>query len=345
MRTLAALVCFAALGAAHELGGTRVTASFDGGRYTIEVVTDATALAEKLASLPGDAPTDAARLKVLLEGADVRFRQRVRVVFDGQQARPEIAYLVTPAAEALSAPMAAVRLTGAIPEGAREFTWSYGWTFATYSLTAGGATTWLEGGQSSAPIRLAGGGAGTGTFAKYLVLGFTHIVPHGFDHVLFVLGIYLLSRRWNAVLWQVSAFTLAHSITLGLGMYGLIQAPARVVEPLIALSIAYVAIENIFFSELRPWRVALVFGFGLLHGMGFAGVLQELGLPRGEFVTALAAFNIGVEAGQLTVIGTAFLAAGWYCSRQAWYRGRVVIPASLAIACTAIYWTIERVLA
>ena len=125
-------------------------------------------------------------------------------------------------------------------------------------------------------------------------------------------------------------------------MYGLVSVPPRIVEPLIALSIAYVAIENIFRSELKSWRVALVFAFGLLHGMGFAGALKELGLPRSEFVTALLTFNAGVEAGQLAVIGAAFAIVGWHCANRAWYRSRIVVPASVLIACTAVYWTIER---
>jgi hypothetical protein len=162
--------------------------------------------------------------------------------------------------------------------------------------------------------------------------------------MLFVLGIYLLSGRIRSVLWQVSAFTIAHSITLGLSMYGLVHVSPRIVEPMIALSIAYVAIENVFLSELKSWRVALVFAFGLLHGMGFAGALKELGLPRSEFVTALLTFNIGVEAGQLSVIGAAFLLVGWHCSQRNWYRSRVVVPSSALIACTAVYWTVERLL-
>src|SRR5262249_52542530 len=115
-----------------------------------------------------------------------------------------------------------------------------------------------------------------------------------------------------------------------------------VVEPLIALSIAYVAIENIFLTELRSWRVALVFAFGLLHGLGFAGALKELGLPRAEFATALLTFNAGVEAGQLAVIATAFLLVGRRYADRTWYRGRIVIPASALIACTSVYWTIVR---
>src|SRR5262249_17458660 len=153
----------------------------------------------------------------------------------------------------------------------------------------------------------------------YLELGYTHILPKGLDHVLFVLGIFLLSGRARTVLAQVSAFTIAHSITLGLSMYGVITASPRIVEPMIAISIAYFAVENIFLSDLKPWRIGLVFGFGLLHGMGFAGALKDLGLPRSEFLTALVTFNVGVEAGQLSVIAIAFLLVGWYCSRRLWY--------------------------
>jgi hypothetical protein len=116
-------------------------------------------------------------------------------------------------------------------------------------------------------------------------------------------GLFLLSLRWRPLLLQISAFTLAHSITLGLTMYGVVSLPARLVEPLIAASIVYVAVENLVTSELKPWRIALVFSFGLLHGMGFAGVLRDVGLPRPQFLTALLAFNAGVEAGQPTVIG------------------------------------------
>ena len=125
-------------------------------------------------------------------------------------------------------------------------------------------------------------------------------------------------------------------------MYGIIAVPPRIVEPLIAFSIAYVAIENIFLSELKSWRVGLVFAFGLLHGMGFAGALKDLGLPRSEFVTALLTFNAGVEAGQLAVIGAAFILVGRHCANRDWYRSRIVVPASALIACSAIYWTIER---
>ncbi|MEO8257983.1 MAG: HupE/UreJ family protein [Acidobacteriota bacterium] len=340
---------------AHELGTTRVEVRFDAARtYTIEIVTDAGALVEKLGAMGGGpALTDPNpdRLQSALAAFDDTFRRRVKLAFDATEARPAIAYAVSPGSDAASPPLATIRLTGAIPPGADRFSWSYAWTFASYAMTirtaAAGdpATEWLEGGQTSAPFALTLPPPPADRLAtawRYLALGFTHIVPHGLDHMLFVLGIYLLSGRARTVLWQVSAFTVAHSITLGLGIYGIVAVSPAIVEPLIALSIAYVAIENIFLSELRSWRVALVFGFGLLHGMGFAGALSELGLPRSEFLTALLTFNLGVEAGQLTVIGAAFLLVGGLSADRVWYRTRIVIPASMAIAGTAVYWTVQR---
>lgn len=307
----------AASATAHEIGTTRVTVTFPQGRaYAIEIVTDPAALDEKLAATGRQIP------------------DRITVIFDSTAVAPA----VTRTAEI-------IRLTGAIPPGARTFSWSYGWTFATYSLKIGDSTQWLEGGQTSAPVPLAlpvPHTARLDTLRRYVALGFTHIVPHGLDHVLFVLGIYLLSRRARSVLLQVSAFTVAHSITLGLSLYNVISLPSSIVEPLIAISIAYVAIENIFLAELKSRRVALVFAFGLLHGMGFAGALQDVGLPRAEFLSALLGFNLGVEAGQLAVIAAAFLLVGRTFSHRAWYRRRIVIPASAVIACMAVYWTVER---
>ena len=339
---------------AHEIGTTRVLVLFQKGRtYDIEIVTDAAALVEKLEALTGGstpAGTRPARLQSLLTRFDETFRQRVRISFDASDVRPAIAYSVSPGIDAAAA-VATIRLTGQIPPAADHFTWSYGWTFASYAMTVRSAasenpaTEWLEGGQSSAPFALtlpAPPVDRLGTAWRYLMLGFTHIVPKGLDHMLFVLGIYLLSGRARSVLWQVSAFTVAHSITLGLSMYGVVAVSPRIVEPLIALSIAYVAIENILLSELKSWRVALVFAFGLLHGMGFAGALKELGLPRSEFVTALLTFNVGVEAGQLAVIGAAFMLVGWHCANRPWYRSRIVVPASTMMACTAVFWTIQR---
>jgi hydrogenase/urease accessory protein HupE len=130
---------------------------------------------------------------------------------------------------------------------------------------------------------------------------------------------------------------------LGLSIYGVISLPPNIVEPLIALSIAYVGIENCLSAKLRTSRLVLVFCFGLLHGMGFAGVLKEIGLPRSEFLTALVTFNVGVELGQLTVITLCLVLVGW-CRSKHWYRNVVVIPGSVLIAVTGLFWTWQRVL-
>lgn len=143
------------------------------------------------------------------------------------------------------------------------------------------------------------------------------------------------------LVWQISAFTVAHTVTIALGTLGVVNVPAWVVEPLIALSIAWIGIENILTVKLHRWRLAVVFVFGLLHGLGFASVLKEIGLSATHFVTGLLAFNIGVELGQLTVIALCFLAVGWLMHWQR-YRQAVVVPGSLVITVVAIAWFVER---
>jgi hypothetical protein len=177
----------------------------------------------------------------------------------------------------------------------------------------------------------------------YLGLGYKHILPLGFDHILFILSLFLLSPKLKPVLWQATAFTVAHSVTLGLAMYHVITPPAKIVEPVIALSILYVALENIFSPKLKTSGIGVVFLFGLVHGMGFAGALGHLGLPKDAYLTCLVMFNLGVELGQLTVILTAyFLLARWFGDKP-YYRKRIVIPLSAIIAVIACYWTIQRI--
>jgi HupE / UreJ protein len=176
----------------------------------------------------------------------------------------------------------------------------------------------------------------------YLRLGYEHIIPLGLDHILFVLSLYLLSPKLKPVLWQATAFTVAHSITLGLAMYKVITPNTYWVESLIALSIFFVALENIYSSKLRASRIAIVFLFGLLHGMGFANALDQLGLPEQAYLTSLVLFNVGVELGQLTIILAAFFLFGKWFGHKPWYRKRIVIPLSLIIAIIAAYWTVER---
>ena len=197
--------------------------------------------------------------------------------------------------------------------------------------------------STPAPVGSASASSRGATFVRFVGLGFEHILPEGLDHVLFVLGLALFSSRLGPLLVQVTAFTVAHTLTLFLSTYGVVQLPPRVVEPLIALSIAYVAVENVLGSRLGVFRVLLVFAFGLLHGLGFAGVLAELGLPENDRLTALLAFNVGVELGQLAVILPAFAAIA-ALARAGVARRLVVVPASLAIGAMGLYWTIARLL-
>jgi HupE / UreJ protein len=177
----------------------------------------------------------------------------------------------------------------------------------------------------------------------YLKLGFTHIIPLGLDHILFVVCLFFLSPKLKPLIWQATAFTVAHTITLGLAIYGAIDPPSHIVEPVIALSIMFVAIENIITDQLKPSRILMVFIFGLIHGMGFASVLTDLGLPEDKFLISLITFNAGVELGQICIIVFLWLVVGRLFSKKVWYRKLIVIPTSTVIALISLYWLVERV--
>ena len=180
------------------------------------------------------------------------------------------------------------------------------------------------------------------TFYSFTRQGFVHVLPLGLDHILFVLGLFFLSRKWKPILYQVSVFTIAHTITLGLATLELISAPSHVVEPIIAASIAVVALENIFFPNYRHSRLFIVFFFGLIHGLGFAGALSAFDLDPTSLVIGLLGFNVGVEFGQLAVIAIVFFLTFWL-KDEAKYRKIAVVPCSTLIALMGIYWTIERI--
>ncbi len=353
---LAAALALSPAAGAHELGKVQVYATFlEDGTYRVELVVDE----EHLTSQDVGGPAGDTRygpIQGLTGEVDRRFGRLFRslvdgatISFDGRPVEPE-AEMVPPDPDAVPGRMT-LRLHGPIPGGARAFTWSESVPVGPYPLVPqnegdeSAVWQWLEGGAASQPFSLAAAViplSRTEVVVQYLKLGFTHILPKGLDHILFVLGLFLLSRRLKPLLLQVTAFTIAHTVTLALSIYGVVTLPSSIVEPLIALSIVFVAVENILTSELRPSRIALVFAFGLLHGLGFAGVLSELGLPRSEFLPALLSFNLGVEAGQLAVIGLALLAVGLFRNRI-WYRQAVVVPASCLIALVGLYWSVQRV--
>jgi hypothetical protein len=327
----------------HEIGATRVHLVLHGNHmWSASITTAPTVLVNRLeaqAGQPLSAKLTAEAVREKLAQFSQALADHIDVRFDGiaSAASISISQVEMPADVTLPA-FVVVRADGAIPAHAQAVTWRYGLVASTYAVVfaddTGGSpqTQWLDADVESNPFPVAANVRPPSTpqiIWQYLQLGFLHIVPGGLDHILV----------------QVTAFTVAHSVTLGLTMYGVISLTPRIVEPLIALSVAYVAIENIMTSKLTPWRPVVVFCFGLLHGMGFAGVLTELRLPRGEIVPALISFNLGIELAQLTVIATAFLAVALWFRDKPWYRSRVVIPASAAIAATGLFWTAQRVFA
>jgi hydrogenase/urease accessory protein HupE len=350
----AAVFLIASAAGAHEIGLTRVEVLFQRDyTYRIDVITAPQSLLNKLEAETGRARTSllsAPELEKQLRAMAPEIARKIEVAFAGKPVEPDIAILPIRVRSEAEPLFVTIRLTGEIPRDARAFTWRFGWSYTTYALSLqseGGPSMrqWVDGEERSKPFDPAEHvlPPTRGEVAwQYLVLGFTHILPYGLDHILFVLGIFLLSTRWKPLLLQVTAFTIAHSITLALSIYGVVSLSPRIVEPLIALSIVYVAVENLVTRELRPWRVLIVFAFGLLHGLGFAGVLRDLGLPRSEFVTALITFNAGVELGQLAVIGLAFAGVASWARMKPWYRQRLVVPASIAIAATGAFWTVQR---
>jgi hydrogenase/urease accessory protein HupE len=310
---------------------------------------DSAALAAEIQALPAE------RRRELVDELKAMLKRRVRILFDGQPAAFEVALpeegRPRPPGDPPSALGLVARFTGPVPPGARSVSFFASRAFPPVRLdvvSADGrtlASEVLERGGASTPMALDAPreARAAAVFWRFLRLGYEHILPAGLDHVLFVLGLALLSTRIKPLLLQVSAFTLAHTITLALAVYGVVSLPSRVVEPLIAASIVYVGVENLFRSRPSWTRVAVVFAFGLLHGMGFAGVLTELGWPQGRRLLALIAFNLGVELGQLSVIAmaVALLAAA---ARLGLPRRRTEQALSLAIALVAAVWTVQRLL-
>ena len=290
------------------------------------------------------------------------FLQEAKIFFDGEQGEFHISSVSIPEPGYVKVPrISVIVLEGEVPTTAQSLTWYYPVRFGDNAVRVRqvdeanekwhwSSWQWLKKDQLSEPFSL------TEVFTRqtvlqvvsvYLVSGFEHILPKGLDHILFILGIFLLSTRMRPLLWQVTMFTIAHTITLGLSMNGFINLPANIVEPLIALSIAFIGVENIVTPKLHKSRLFIVFIFGLLHGMGFASVLADFGMPENDFAVALISFNIGVEIAQVAIIMMAYLILGyWLRSKLAseqLYRNFVIIPCSLAIALVGLYWTYDRI--
>ena len=217
-------------------------------------------------------------------------------------------------------------------------------------------TAYLAPGSISAPIPRQGPAVQStqAIITDYIKNGFIHIVPKGFDHILFVLGLFFYAARWQPLLGQVTLFTLAHSLTLFLASTGHIVVSPTVIEPMIAASIIYIAYENIRRQRMNAIRILVIFLFGLLHGLGFASVLSDImiddsmpsasGFANGKFILSLISFNIGVELGQLAVLAPAFLLFGVIAKNALWYQKLIAIPASYLIGAIGAWMLFTRVI-
>ena len=361
----AMVVLWAGIARAHEVRPTIVDVVFGNGN---SIVLSMSANAEALLAGIGpehddtdDAP-EAARYDALREAppetlaADLRdFAPRLIDGIDLRLGGAPVALSldgidVPPVGDTAVSRKTTIRLAGTAPS-AEALGWRFDPAFGASVLRlrqAGQAdpfdSAYVEAGET-ATVALGEAAVPRGawrTFLDYIPVGFEHIVPKGLDHILFVIGLFLLNTRFSPLLWQVTTFTLAHSVTLALAALGIVTVSPAIVEPLIAASIVFIAVENMVTDRLRNWRLLTVFVFGLLHGLGFAGVLAEFGLPPGQFVSGLLGFNVGVELGQLAVIAACYLAVGIWFADKPWYRKVIVIPASAVIALIAGFWFLER---
>ena len=176
----------------------------------------------------------------------------------------------------------------------------------------------------------------------FIKAGFEHIIPKGLDHIVFVLGLFFSFNSVKSLFYQITSFTVAHSMTLIIAAFGIINLPSSIVEPLIAMSIVWIGFENCLTKRQGKVRNLVVFIFGLLHGLGFASVLSVYGVPKENFTSLLLAFNVGVELGQITVLILAFIIT-YIAFNKNWKREIVRIPASIAISFIGLFWFIERI--
>ena len=192
--------------------------------------------------------------------------------------------------------------------------------------------------RDNSTVVVATGEGVLGTVRRFFVLGVEHIAT-GYDHILFLLALLLIGGGLRSLVGVVTAFTVAHSITLALATLDLVALPSRLVESAIALSIAWVALENVVFEHPRGrWRITFL--FGLIHGFGFASILREMHLPRESLAASLVAFNLGVEAGQIVVVLLAYPVIA--AIQRAPRRRAIVATASGVILTLALYWFVER---
>lgn len=336
---LAILASHAAL--AHEATLRVTTVRIERGHFVVTVPIDPVSALNRIELAKGDELTEPRDPRAALEARESDVRNAFLLIFRTHSREVRTLPQVSVSA-------GSIQLRGAVPEHATHFRFGN-------ALASGDSVVHLEDGsldsrtplhadEMSAAIPLAVRASTASTLGEYLRLGVLHIIPRGLDHILFILALFFLSPKLRTLLAQVSTFTVAHTVTLGLAMYGVVQLPSRIVEPLIALSIVFAASENLRPRGSGRGRIAVVALFGLLHGLGFASALSETGLPRGERAVALIGFNCGVELAQLLVVAGAAMVVAVSGRWLTDAHRRLAVPASVAIAVTGLWWTVSRLL-
>lgn len=238
-------------------------------------------------------------------------------------------------------------------EWPKTLSWKYGETYGDSALRwqvykkdeyNWSQWQWLRDGKSSGVINInhPESLSTKQRFLQFTLIGFDHVIPLGWDHILFIIGMALSSLLWRRLLLLVTTFTVAHTITLGLAMFGMVEISARIVEPLIAFSIAYVAIENLIAHQSIKRKSIIVFIFGLIHGLGFATMLKEFDMSPDSFLTTLIGFNVGVELAQIVIVLSVVAVLLLLRKLKLNYQQLAVIPISVIISIIGIWWGIER---
>ena len=339
----------------HDSEHTRVWVDFHrDGTFQIDVLGDPVWFLDRLdrlTGLPLAGPIEGGARDLRMVELEGIFSNWVWLFFDGKRLDVQAHYIPADPTRIVSPdwpPLATMRLTGTVPEGASTFSFAYGLVMDDYPMRMEGSdgkplVRWVKGDLESEPFAIQDitPPSRWSVVADYVRLGFLHILRNAADQILFVIGICLLGTSLRPTVAQASTFAVAQTLTLGLTVFGVLSLRSAIVGPMIALSVAYVAAENLFSSELKPGRLGLVFAFGLLQGVGFATVLGRLGLPSSSRTAAAVAFNAGVVGAEIVVIAITAAALGWMRPRE-WYRRRAVVPASLFIACVGVYWAVTR---
>lgn len=182
------------------------------------------------------------------------------------------------------------------------------------------------------------------TVVQFWKLGIAHVVPLGWDHMLFIIALFFLSSKLKTAIIQCSVFTIAHSCTLFLAALRVVQFQEKWVEIFIALSIFFVAVENLFIKNITWRRLLLVFVFGLIHGLGFAASLSQQAIEKATVIQAVVGFNLGVETAQILLIVSCYFLIARLLREKKWYTVFIVQPISIGIAGIALFWTVQRFL-